>query len=296
MIVQPPERNATNDETWIETERTALDPEKFMADPRTGAILSEPQTASETGWPSPPTHPDLAGDEIHVWCARLDKLATDLPSFARPLSESERKRADRFQFERDRNRFIVRHGLLRMILGRYLNIEPSRVALSFESRGKPLLSGSAVMPPFHFNLSHSNGLALIAGTRQAALGVDVELVRFVPEADQIAAKFFSPREGAMLNAIPAEQKMEAFFHCWTRKEAYLKATGEGIADALPRIEVSLTPGQPARLLKINGDAPAASLWTLSDLVPAPGFVGALAIKAGRLKLACWRWSGNTGQN
>ncbi len=238
----------------------------------------------------------MADDEIHVWCAGLDKLASDLPAFAGPLSESERKRADRFQFDRDRNRFIVRHGLLRMILGRYLDIEPARVTFAYESRGKPLLYGPAAMPPFHFNLSHSNGLALIAGTRQAALGIDVERVRSVPETDQIAAKFFSPREGAMLNAIPAEQKMEAFFHCWTRKEAYLKATGEGIADALPRIEVSLTPGQPARLLKINGDALAASLWTLSAMAPAPGFVGALAIKAGRLKIACWRWTGNSDQN
>jgi 4'-phosphopantetheinyl transferase len=258
--------------------------------------MADPPAGGASGWPSPPTHPDMAGDEIHVWCAGLDNLASELPAFARPLSENERKRADRFQFDRDRNRFIVRHGLLRMILGRYLNIEPARVALAYEARGKPMLYGPAFMPPFHFNLSHSNGLALIAGTRQAALGVDVEHVRFVPEADQIAAKFFSPREGAMLNAIPAEQKMEAFFHCWTRKEAYLKATGEGIAEALPRIEVSLKPGQPARLLKINGDALAASLWTLSALAPAPGFVGALAIKARHLKLACWRWTGNSDQN
>jgi len=267
-----------------------------MAHPPTGGTSGVPQTASESGWPSPPTHPDLADDEIHVWCAGLDKLVSDLPAFAALLSESERKRADRFQFDRDRNRFIVRHGLLRMILGRYLNIEPARVTFAYESRGKPLLYGRAAVPTFHFNLSHSNGLALIAGTRHAALGVDVERVRSVPEADQIAAKFFSPRESAMLNAIPAEQKMEAFFHCWTRKEAYLKATGEGIADALPRIEVSLSLSQPARLLKINGDALAASLWTISALAPAPGFVGALAIKAGGPKISCWRWTGNSDQN
>ncbi len=206
------------------------------------------------------------------------------------LSDSERKRANRFQFDLDRNRFIIRHGLLRMLLSRYLNIEPANVAFAYESRGKPLVSAPGLELPLHFNLSHSNGLALIAATRQAALGVDVERVRFVPEADQIAAKFFSPHEAAVLNAIPAEQKMEAFFHCWTRKEAYLKATGEGIADALPRIEVSLTPAQPARLLKINGDALDASLWQLSGLAPAPGFVGALAIQADSLRLCCWRWS------
>src|SRR6266516_7595946 len=123
-----------------------------MADPPTGGSLSVPQTASESGWPSPSTHPDLADDEIHVWCTGLDKLVSNLPAFAGPLSESERKRADRFQFDRDRNRFLVRHGLLRMILGRYLNIEPARVAFACESSGKPLLDGPAAMPPFHFNL------------------------------------------------------------------------------------------------------------------------------------------------
>jgi len=263
-----------------------------MADPPAGGASVEQQTPSESGWPSPPTHPALAGDEIHVWCAGLDKPVSDLHAFAGLLSESERKRADRFLLDRDRHRFIVRHGLLRMILGRYLNMDPAHLAFTYESRGKPMVCLPDDTPPFQFNLSHSNGLALIGATRQAALGVDVEQVRFVPEADQIAAKFFSPQESAVLNAIPEEQKMEAFFNCWTRKEAYLKATGEGIADALPRIEVSLTPGQPARLSKINGNAFTASLWRLSGLAPAPGFVGALAIKADTRRLACWRWSSN----
>src|SRR5688572_3067250 len=215
-----------------------------MADPP--GAWGEQQTSSESGWPSPPTRLELVGDEIHVWCAALDDAVSDLPVFERLLSESEHRRAGRFQLDRDRDRFIVRHGLLRMILGRYLNIDPAHLAFTYESRGKPMVCLPDDTPPFHFNLSHSDGLALIGATRRTSLGIDVEHVRFVREADQIAAKFFSPQESAMLNAIPEEQKMEAFFHCWTRKEAYLKATGEGIADALPRIEVSLTPGQPAR--------------------------------------------------
>lgn len=247
-------------------------------------------TGPEPGWSSPAAHPYLVGDEIHVWCAGLDELVSDLPAFARLLSESERKRADRFQFERDHDRFIVRRGWLRMLLGLYLEIDPANVAFIYESRGKPILCVPKITPPFYFSLSHSDGLALFAGSRHAALGVDVERVRLVAEADQIAAKFFSPHETAVLNAIPEKQKMEAFFHCWTRKEAYLKATGEGIADALPRIEVSLAPGQPARLLRIDGDRSAASLWRLSELAPAPGFVGAVAIKADSIRLACWRWS------
>jgi 4'-phosphopantetheinyl transferase len=179
-----------------------------------------------------------------------------------------------------------------MILSRYLKIEPARLVFAYESRGKPMVYAPAGTTPFHFKLSHSNGLALIAGTRQGPLGVDVERVRFVLEANQIAAKFFSAHEGSVLNALPAEQRMEAFFHGWTRKEAYLEATGEGIADALPRIEVSPAAGQPARLSKIKGDVLAAALWRLSGLAPAPGFVGALAIKTDGVRLACWRWSIN----
>ncbi|HXT39247.1 MAG TPA: 4'-phosphopantetheinyl transferase superfamily protein, partial [Candidatus Angelobacter sp.] len=140
----------------------------------------------------------------------------------------------------------------------------------------------------HFNLSHSDGLALFAFARSHALGVDVERVRPIPEMDQVTARFFSARENAMLNALPAEQRIEAFFNCWTRKEAYLKATGEGIADALPRIEVTLAPGEPVQLLNVGGDLQAASHWSLRPLLPATGFVGAVAARARGLKPVCWR--------
>ena len=147
-------------------------------------------------------------------------------------------------------------------------------------------------PSFHLNLSHSNDLALIAGTRQGPLAVDVERVRFVLEANQIAAKFFSANEGSVINPPPCGAKNGGIFPLLDAQKALLKATGEGIADALPRIEVSLAPGQPTRLSKIKGDVLTASLWRLSGLAPAPGFVGALAIKTDSVRLACWRWSIN----
>jgi 4'-phosphopantetheinyl transferase len=234
----------------------------------------------------------LADQEIHVWRAWLDELASDLPAFAETLSASERNRAERFQFERDRNRFIVRRGLLRGILGRYLNLDPARLSFTYESRGKPTLAGSMDAPTIHFNLSHSEGLALFGVTRSAPFGIDLERVRPMPDPDQIAAKFFSARENVVLNALPAEQRIEGFFNCWTRKEAYLKATGQGIADALPEVEVSLTPGQPAQLLSVAGDAQEASLWSFYALAPAPGYIGALAAKARGLKLVCWQWPGH----
>jgi 4'-phosphopantetheinyl transferase len=219
----------------------------------------------------------------------LDELARDLPAFAQTLSADERQRAERFQFDRDRKRFIVRHGLLRTILGRYMNIEPARLYLARESRGKPALAGTFEGRTLHFNLSHSDGLALFVVARQFALGVDVERIRAMPEIDQIAQKFFSAGESAMLGALRAAQRLEAFFNCWTRKEAYLKATGEGIADALAQIEVSIAPGQIARLINIAGDAVEASFWSLHALAPAPGFTGALAVRTSDLKLACWQW-------
>ena len=279
--------------TSIQVERTALDAEKFVAAHSTAAALDKPQScpvaASDSRWPLSPDWPELARDEIHAWCAVLDELASDLPAFAETLSAGERQRAERFQFDRDRKRFIVRHGLLRMILGRYLNLEPARLSFTCESRGKPALAGTLDGRTLHFNLSHSDGLALFAVARRFALGVDVERIRPIPEIDQIAGKFFSARESAMLNALPAEQKLEAFFNCWTRKEAYLKATGEGIADALAQIEVSLVPGPTAQLLNIAGEAREASSWSLHPLAPAPGFTGAVAVKARDSKLACWRW-------
>jgi 4'-phosphopantetheinyl transferase len=216
-------------------------------------------------------------------------MASELTPLAETLSDSERKRAEKLRFDRDRNRFITRRGLLRAILGRYLGVDPVQLNFSYEVRGKPSMPGKVGGQAPHFSLSHSDGLALFAFARPCALGVDVERVRPVPEMDQIGAKFFAARENAMLNALPAEQKTEAFFNCWTRKEAYLKATGEGIADALPKIEVTLAPGKPAQLLNIAGDVQAASLWSLRSLSPATGFVGAVAARMNGLKLVCWRF-------
>ena len=261
---------------------------------QTGVVSDKPplgsSSAVELNWPFPTAGHELAPDEIHVWCASLDGLVSDLPSFAASLSASERKRADRFQLDRDRDRFIVRHGLLRRLLARYLNAHPAKLSFTYESRAKPALAGTIDDPRLHFNLSQSDGLGLFAVSRQFPLGVDVERVRPIPDALQIAARFFSPRENAMLNALPAESVSEAFFQCWTRKEAYLKATGEGIAHSLPQVEVSLAPGRAAELLSIAGDVGEAFLWTIHALAPAAGFIGALAVRAKELKLACWRWS------
>jgi len=252
--------------------------------------------AAEFYWPLPPAHVQLGGRQIHVWCAGLEGPPSKVAAFAKTLSDPERKRAERFQFERDRDRFIIRRGLLRRMLGCYLNTDPAQVTFTYESRGKPVLAGITDGQMLQFNLSHSHGLALFAVARQAPLGIDLERIRPIPELDQIAARFFSPYENALLDDLPKEQVPEAFFHCWTRKEAYLKATGEGIADSLPEVEVSLSPWRAAQLVSIAGDLQAAGLWTLHALAPAPGFVGALAVKAKGLEALCWRWPSGEGDS
>jgi 4'-phosphopantetheinyl transferase len=147
-------------------------------------------------------------------------------------------------------------------------------------QGKPALAGVWSASGWHFNLAHSLDLALLAVTRSGPVGVDVERIRPLRDVDQLVSRFFSPRESAAFQALPAEQKPDAFFRLWTRKEAWLKATGEGIAESLGRVEVSFLPGEPARLLSLPGGPAALSGWRLHDLDPGPGFIAALAVVAG----------------
>jgi len=181
--------------------------------------------------------------------------------------------------------------VLRQILGAYLSLAPAHLRFDLSARGKPELAPGSNPLHLRFNLSHTHGLALVAVTRRREVGVDVEWSRPVAEATQIAERFFSPQESARLRALPAEQRPAAFFNCWTRREAYLKATGEGIAESPDRIEVTCAPREPARLLGVRGDPQAAVRWQLQELSPGPSYVAALAVKGRGLKVLLWDWSG-----
>jgi 4'-phosphopantetheinyl transferase len=208
------------------------------------------------------------------------------------LAPDECLRAERFHFERDRRRFIVGRGVLRTILGRYLGLEPNHLQFCYGPRGKPALAGISTRPNawLCFNLAHSQNLALYAVTCERELGVDIECIHAIPDAEQIAARYFSAHENAGLRSLPANQKQEAFFNCWTRKEAYIKAIGDGLAQPLAEFDVALAPGEPARLLRIKDNAQAAARWSIQALTPAPGYVAALAVKGHDWQLKCWQWS------
>jgi 4'-phosphopantetheinyl transferase len=239
-------------------------------------------------WPAPPEQPQLGAGEVHVWAQALDQPPERVVEFVSVLPAEERARVNRFHFERDRSRYGVARGWLRRTLGSYVGQKADGMEFEYGARGKPRLAPRSVTNPVHFNLAHSGGLALLAVTRVAEVGVDVERVRTLKDAEGIADRFFSKRESAGLKALAAEQQPEAFFNLWTRKEAWLKATGEGIAESLSAVEVSFLAGEPAEVVSLFGDAAAGGDWSLLQIAPARGFIGAVALKARGVTLRTWK--------
>src|SRR2546422_5347503 len=180
-------------------------------------------------WSPPPRDLALESDEIHVWRAAADATGLQLEDLRQTLGPSEQARAERFSFRRDRDRFIIRRGRLRAILGRYLATDSSRLQFNYGGRGKPALAPPYRDTQLRFNVSRSDGLVLYAITRGREVGVDLEQIQPAIAQERIPEHFFSAREVATLRALPADEQVEAFFACWTRKEAYVKARGEGLA-------------------------------------------------------------------
>lgn len=241
-------------------------------------------------WRPPPDILRLGRDEVHVWRVSLDQTAARVQNHLRTLSPDEQRRAARLYFARDRDHFIVARGVLRTLLGRYLNRDPGQLRFCYNPQGKPTLSRESGGDWLRFNLSHSHGLALVAVTRDREIGVDVEQIRSDLADEQIAERFFSMQEVARLRALPPALQAEAFFNCWTRKEAYMKAQGVGLSLPLDQFDVSLVPGEPAAVLSTRGDPHEASRWSLRELMPGPGYIAALAVKGHDWRLTCWQWT------
>ena len=227
---------------------------------------------------------DPADPAVHVWCIRLGSPGREaLAELERALSADERARADRFAFERLRVDHIVSTGSLRFLLSRYTGIAPERIDLVRGPRGKPSLRDAP--GAIEFNLSHSSGLAVVALTRGCPLGVDVEGMRTIRDLPDLARSTFAPEETADLLALPDAERQRAFFRCWTRKEAYIKAIGEGLYEPLDRFRVTLRPDEPARFVHIGGDREEAARWTLDAPTLESPYVAALAYAGPRRPLS-----------
>jgi 4'-phosphopantetheinyl transferase len=212
---------------------------------------------------------------IDVWCVRLEAPDAEVNRFRDSLSVDETARAQRFRFEHLRRKFIIARGVLRVLLGRYLDLPPESIAFHYTSTGKPIL---AVDCGIHFNVSHSGQVALFAFARDCEVGIDVEQIRPLPEMLSIAERFFSAEETAELVETPDDERERAFFRCWTRKEAYIKATGEGLSAPLDQFAVAFRDGEAARLLNLQGNTEAALEWILYDIQLPDDYTGALAYR------------------
>ena len=200
--------------------------------------------------------------EVHIHLQSLDASATALARYSALLALDERNRSTRFRFERDRNRFIVARARLREILSSYLDREPSSIEFVYNAFGKPALRDASL----RFNVSHSGGIGVcaIAGRE---VGIDIEQIRPELAEERTAESFFSPREVAMLRALPPGSQLEAFFECWTRKEAYVKARGEGLSIPLDTFDVEFRPGEPPEFLRGGGG------WSIRTFPAPPGYTG-----------------------
>lgn len=234
--------------------------------------------------PEMPNPPELGPADVYVWRALLAPGAVSPHAVKQTLSTDERARADRLHGATDRKRFLAVRGLLRALLGGYLQRPPHELRFHYTPRGRPALA-----PPFEgsglrFSISHSCDFALFAVARGREVGVDIERVRADVDIEKITRRFFSPREIEALRALPQDRRVEAFFRAWTSKEACIKARGEGVPGALRRYEVSIAPDEPARLLHVHGDAGEAARWSLFPLEPASGYAGALAVAGRNVRL------------
>lgn len=219
----------------------------------------------------------LADDEVHVWTGSAKVEDATLARMQRVLSQEELQKAARFRFAKDRNRFLVSRGTLRTLLGGYVGRDPSKIDFEFSEKGKPELAPGTGQG-MRFNVAHSGDVIVWAFARERHLGVDVENIRFDFGVSEIAERFFSVTERKSLRALPIAQQHEAFFRCWTRKEAYVKATGDGLSLPLDQFDVTFAPGQPALLLDTRPDHSECDRWLMRSLDLKPHYAAALVIE------------------
>jgi len=241
-------------------------------------------------WIPSPARPFLGKNEVHIWRAYLNQPPAIVRSLSKILTPDEQQRASKFRFLKDRDHFVLARGALREILSRYLNIESYKIGFIYNAYGKPGLSREFDNEPLRFNVAHSHEIAVYAITYGSALGIDVEFIREDLDGLKIAERFFADCEISMLRGLPSGAQTSAFFNCWTRKEAFIKALGEGLSHPLDHFVVSLIPGDPAQLIKTYRDPEAISRWSLVDIALDPGYVAALAVEGSAPVLRYWQYS------
>lgn len=240
--------------------------------------MTAPEAATTAvPWIAPDSWPALGHGDVHVWKANVTDWSGRVAELERLLDPEEQARAQRFRFFRDRRQYVIAHGLLRRVLARYLGRRPDRLEFGMGSAGKPFLLPDAGARPIEFNLAHSADVILMAATSGAIVGIDVERRSAGVEFDELIERFFSAHERAEFRRLPPATREAAFFACWSRKEAYIKATGLGVSLGLDYFDVTVAPEGPAAVLADRRDREADSAWQMIDLAVDSGYAGALVV-------------------
>ena len=244
-----------------------------------------------SNWLSAPDSLSLDRGQVHVWRICLEQEDGLLDRFRGTLAPEELDRAARFRFERLQRHFVASRGFLRYVLARYLENRPEKLRFSYNYYGKPSLAGERSL---QFNMSHSHEVALVAVTRDAAVGVDVEHIRADFASEEIATRFFSRLEVETFSSLTQEERVAAFFRCWARKEAYIKAMGKGLSQPLDGFDVTLAPDEPAALLR-RGDEDEMT-WSMSDIEVGADYASALAVEGVPSQISYWKFTGQDLQD
>jgi 4'-phosphopantetheinyl transferase len=231
----------------------------------------------DTIWQQPAQQLILDNDQVHVWRANLNLPTTTIEELATILSSDEIARANKFRFTKDKNRFTAARSVLRQLLGNYLQISPGKLEFEYSNRGKPRLSASMPNSCLQFNVSHSHEYALYGFIYDQAIGVDIEYLREMSDAVKIAERFFSPREFKLIASYAEEEQHQVFFKFWTAKEAYLKATGTGLASSIADVEISLDHTECPKLLAIQGNQTTAASWSMYSCIPEIDYLATIAV-------------------
>ena len=229
----------------------------------------------------------LEKDAVSLWHVRFDENMAYVPTYLKLLSKDELLRADRFKFDLHRKRYIIGRGVLRILLGRYLDSPPSRPDFRYTEYGKPYLDHGADL---NFNLSHSENRAVLAFTPDVEMGVDIERQKSGFDYLELAQNFFAPDEIKNLEALPEAGRIAGFYRCWTRKESFIKAKGSGLSFSLTSFSVSLEAEHP-KLLRTDWDESEREQWRLASFEPEEGYLGALSVRSNLRKLDHFHWKG-----
>jgi 4'-phosphopantetheinyl transferase len=241
-------------------------------------------------WQIPAAPVSLPLDTVHVWRADLDVAPETLRSLQDTLSTDEQVRAAKFCASIDRNRYAAGRGILRALLAQYLGTPAGTLQFCLNPHGKPSLMPAGEIQSLRFNVSHSRGLALFAFAFRRDVGVDVEYLRAFDRMDRLAEQYFSAQEITALRALPISDRIEAFFRCWTRKEAYIKARGRGLSISLASFTVSLAPEELSNLPITSEEDPEAGRWSVRGLNAGSGYAGAVVAEGADWSPVLWQWT------